>query len=502
MRLVSGCAVRALVLLLAACVGLAAQPPAELHGKRPATLVVRNVHVIRGDGAPPEGPRDVYVRDGRIVAAPIERPAAEIDGTGCWLLPGLVNTHGHLQEERAGVPIEAEYQLSLWLASGITTVRDVGSTWSRSVRLRARSAAGRIAAPRLYLYRSFGPVFDVGEARRRVDAFAAAGADGIKLWSALGRPPEIVRAVLERARQRGLRVTTHIGVGGTDAIDYAENGVTSIEHFYGIPDAALPGVQHLPADFSYSDEVARFRWAGRLWREADPERLEDVLRRMVERGVAWSPTLAIYEASRDVLRARNKPWFAEYLHPGLAAFFEPAPEHHGSYFVGWTSTDEAHWAESYRIWFEALRRFEDLGGVITTGEDAGFIYVMYGFGLVRELELHQEAGFHPLEVLRHATYNGARVLGEERRFGRVLPGLAADLVVVRGNPLANLKVFYPTGCDVARDGRNVRGGGVLYTVKDGYVYHAPTLLRRVREIVARARARTKHSQESKSAQGR
>ena len=135
----------------------------------------------------------------------------------------------------------------------------------------------------------------------------------------------------------------------------------------------------------------------------------------------------------------------------------------------------------------ALKRFAELGGVITTGEDAGYIYVMYGFGLIRELELHLEAGFHPLEVLRHASYNGARVLGQDHEFGRILPGQAADLVVVAGNPLQNLKVLYPTGTDLLVDGKLVHGGGIRWTIKGGWVYHGPTLMARVREIVARAR---------------
>jgi imidazolonepropionase-like amidohydrolase len=464
---------------------LVAQEPAPKP--RPATLEIRNAMVIRGDGAPATGPTSVFVRDGRIVAERIAEPDLVLDGTGCTVLPGFVCTHAHLQEERGGIPIPPEYQFNLWLASGITTIRDVGSNWSRSLRMRARSERGEIAAPRIYLYKTFGQVAGEDEARERVRAFKASGADGIKLWSALGHPPEIAAAILAEAREQGLRTTAHIGVGGSDARDYAESGVTSIEHWYGIPDAALNGVQAFPPEFSYSNEIHRFRYAGRLWREVDPGKLEEVLALLVQHGVAWSPTLAIYEASRDVQRARTKPYFAEYLHPGLERFFEPSLEAHGSYFIGWTSTDEAHWAENYRIWFRALRRFAELGGTITCGEDAGFIYCMYGFCYVRELELHEEAGFKPLEVLRHATYDGARVLGIEREVGRVLPGLAADLIVVRGNPLANLKVFYPTGCDVEVDGRNERGGGVVYTIKDGRVHEAQTLLAEVRAIVRQAR---------------
>jgi imidazolonepropionase-like amidohydrolase len=135
----------------------------------------------------------------------------------------------------------------------------------------------------------------------------------------------------------------------------------------------------------------------------------------------------------------------------------------------------------------ALREFEQRGGIITTGEDAGFIYQMYGFGLIRELELHQEAGFHPLKVIQHATGNGAKVLGEEKKIGRVRAGHLADLIIVNGNPLENLKVLYPTGIDEVLDGKIVRTGGVEWTIKDGITYHGPTLLAEVKKMVAEAK---------------
>ncbi len=213
-----------------------------------------------------------------------------------------------------------------------------------------------------------------------------------------------------------------------------------------------------------------------------------VLDAMVEAKVAWDPTLDIYEASRDLQRAQTQPWFADYLHPTLEAYFRPDPANHGSYFIGWTSTDEAFWKENYRIWMATLREFERRGGVIGVGEDAGFIYQMYGFGLLRELELHQEAGFHPLKVIQHATGNNAKILGMEDRIGRVRPGYLADLIVVNGNPLDNLKVLYPTGVDVIRNGQATHTGGIEWTIKDGRPYHAPTLFAEVKEIVARARA--------------
>jgi adenine deaminase len=113
---------------------------------------------------------------------------------------------------------------------------------------------------------------------------------------------------------------------------------------------------------------------------------------------------------------------------------------------------------------------------------------MYGFGLIRELELHQEAGFNTIKVIQHATGNNARILGKEAELGRVRAGFRADLIVVNGNPLENLKVLYPTGIDEIHDGKPVRTGGVEWTIKDGIPYHGPTLMREIKDLVVKARA--------------
>jgi len=140
---------------------------------------------------------------------------------------------------------------------------------------------------------------------------------------------------------------------------------------------------------------------------------------------------------------------------------------------------------------DALRQFDRLGGLIGMGDDAGFIYQMYGFGLIRGMELHQEAGFHPLKIIQQATGNNAKILGQEDHLGRVRAGWNADLIVVNGNPLENLKVLYPTGVDEIHDGKQMHTGGVEWTIKDGIPYHAPELLAKVKEMVVQARAANK-----------
>ena len=131
-----------------------------------------------------------------------------------------------------------------------------------------------------------------------------------------------------------------------------------------------------------------------------------------------------------------------------------------------------------------LNEFKNRGGRVTVGSDSGFIYQLYGFAYVRELELLREAGFHPLEVIQSATLNGAETLGIEKFTGSVEVGKFADLIVIDENPLENLKVLYGTGAIKLDDENNVtRVGGVKYTIKDGIVYDAKKLLKEVKNMV-------------------
>jgi imidazolonepropionase-like amidohydrolase len=137
-----------------------------------------------------------------------------------------------------------------------------------------------------------------------------------------------------------------------------------------------------------------------------------------------------------------------------------------------------------------INDYKNRGGRVTTGSDSGYIYKLYGFDYIRELELLQEAGFHPLEVIRAATWHGAeelhRASGKRPEFGLVRAGMLADLVLVEENPLANLKVLYGTGAIRVNDttGKVERAGGVRYVIKDGIVYDAKKLLLDVERMVA------------------
>jgi hypothetical protein len=246
-----------------------------------------------------------------------------------------------------------------------------------------------------------------------------------------------------------------------------------------------------PDDYNYNNEQHRFGEAGRLWQQAaapGSDRWNQVRDALIALDFTINPTLTIYEASRDLMREKNADWQADYAHPNLWAFFQPSRYAHGSYWFDWTTQNEIDWKNNFRIWMQFLNDYKNHGGRVTTGSDSGYIWKLYGFGYIRELELLQEAGFHPLEVIRAATIDGAEVLGLDGRIGSVQPGKLADLVIVKENPLHNFKVLYGTGhFKLNDDNEPIRTGGIEYTIKDGIIYRPAELLQDVREMVRAAK---------------
>ena len=490
-----------------------------VHARQVKRLVIKNAMVIPGPATPAYGPIDILAEDGVIArmgnSADEHWPAPDaiVDATGKYVMPGIVNTHMHWHEERVG-PLPIQYERNLYLASGVTTAREVGGDFEKTKQWRAESAAHTIVAPRIVLYPMLADLLEKNQTFNRTPAEHRAlvqrakdrGADGLKLIGPMDR--DQVAATLDEAKKVGLPTTVHIAVGDATARDFVDLGVNCIEHFYGVADAALDGIQDFPPEMNYSNEIHRFGRAGELYiqNNFDHEKLSKLLDDMVAKGVAWSPTMSTYEAARDLVKAQNLPWYKDYLHPSVEDYYQPSMTRHGTFWIGWTATQEAKWRRNYRVWMDALLEFGRKGGTITTGDDAAYLYgSLYGFGVIRELELHEEAGFHPLEVLKHATVDGAKILGLSERLGRVRLGFIADLLVVNGNPLENLRVLNPYGTDlmsyngqivsnysgIVKPGdpnvKMVHGGGIEWTIKDGIPYHVPTLMKEVKDMVNKAR---------------
>ncbi|GAG69468.1 unnamed protein product, partial [marine sediment metagenome] len=273
----------------------------------------------------------------------------------------------------------------------------------------------------------------------------------------------------------------------------ARMGLTTMEHWYGLPESFLDHltIQDWPLDAVYGNEQDRFGNAGRLWSQAAPpysKKWNKVMNELIELDFTLVPTLTIYEASRDLMRARRAEWHEEYTLPVLWKFYEPSRTSHGAYWYYWTTEDEVAWRNNYKLWMTFINEYKNRGGRVAMGADSGFIYKLWGFGFIREFELLREAGLHPLEIIRTATLMGAEALGVDDKLGTIEPGKLADLAIVSENPLKNFKVLYGTGAiKLNENNKAERIGRVAYTIKDGIVYDAKQLLADVRAMVRDAK---------------
>lgn len=479
-------------------------------------LIIRGITLIDGTGAPPIGPVDIVVRQNKITEIQVvgypgvatqadKRPKLEPGGKelmceGMYLMPGLIDMHGHIGGNQAP---DAEYVFKLWMGHGITTIRDpsAGNGLSWVLDHKKKSALSQITAPRILAYTAFGQgasekITTPEQARLWVQDNAKKGADGIKFF---GASPAVMDAALRENKRLGLRSACHhaqMDVARWNALSSARAGLTSMEHWYGLPEALFTGqtLQDFRLDYNYQNEQHRFSEAGKLWKQAAApysEQWNKVMNEMLSLDFTLDPTFNIYEANRDLQRARRAEWHEQYTLPKLWAFYQPSKISHGSYWHAWGTEEEVTWRENYRLWMTFVNEYKNRGGRVTTGSDSGFIFQLYGFAYIRELELLREAGFHPLEVIRSATLYGAQALGKDKEIGSVEIGKLADFAIVEENPLMNLQVLYGTGAiRLTDDNKVVRVGGVKYTIKDGVIYDAKKLLADVRKIVADEKAKT------------
>ena len=491
------------------------------------TMVIRGATLIDGTGGPPRGPVDIVVENNRITGIrsagtpglPMRanrQPQAdyEIDATGMYVLPGFVDLHVHA----GGAPKnpDAEYPYKLWLAHGVTTVRGVPITDNAlAVKEKDRSARNEIVAPRIFNYQRPGSGWSKGMPQTADDAHAwvqwahTNGIDGLKLGA---ERPDLMEIYCQDAKKLGMGTTAHLqqtGVVQVNAIKAARMGLGTVTHFYGHFESLLKDyvVQPYPVTQNYNNEQDRFGQVARLWDKIHPPGSPEwkaYLEEHLKLGTTFDPTLTIYSAGRDVMRFRAAEWHDKYTLPSLMDFYTPDRNNHGAYWYDWTTEDEVAFRNFYQVWFKLMNDYKKMGGRVTTGSDSGFIYQTYGFGYINELELLQEAGFHPLEVIQSATMNGALTLHEPMHkpieFGVVREGMLADLVIVDQNPLQNVKVLYVSGALRLNDktGKAERVGGIKWTIKDGIAYDAKKLAADVAAMVEKQK-RERASKTSTSA---
>ena len=480
-------------------------------------LILRGATVIDGTGAPAFGPTDIVIEKNRIVqivtvgfpgmpraagAGPVLKPGGrEIDCQGKYIIPGLIDMHGHIGVESQ--QLSAEYVFKLWMAHGVTTIRDpgCGNGLDWVLDQKNKSLQNQITAPRIFAYTSFGqgakqPISTPEQAIEWVRENQRKGSDGIKFF---GAPPAIMDAAIRENKRLGLRSTCHhaqMNVARWNVLQSARAGMTSMEHWYGLPEAMFTDktIQQYPLDYNYMNEQDRFSEAGKIWKQAAApysDKWNEVMNELIRLDYTLDPTFDTYEATRDLQRARTQEWHGIYTMPSVWKFYEPSRVSHGSFWFNWGTEQEVAWKENFRLWMTFVNEYKNRGGRVTAGSDNAFIYQLYGFGYIRELELLREAGFHPLEVIRSGTLYGAQALGAEKEIGSIEIGKLADLVVIDENPLQNLQVLYGVGAlKLNAENKPVRVGGVRYTIKDGIVYDAKKMLADVRKMVEEEKAKT------------
>lgn len=479
-------------------------------------LAILGAMVIPGHGGPAYGPADLIIEGGiiqRIISyngfsgrpddAGDHGADRVIDASGMYVMPGMIDLHTHIR----GDELPLQYVYNLKLAHGVTTmVNGAGRGWESALEQQRLSDQNRITAPRMF------PIADWGPPRAR-DPGQGPPAEVIAPWHDPARVPELIDEVVGPGKAHVVRVgslawnaelfeavtravdaaggitTVHLppeDLSVVDAVRAAELGVTMIEHHYGYAEAALGSgaLPALPDDYNYMDEAHRFRQAGAVWQEADEEVLfGEVVDRLVDSGVALIPTMSTYEVNRDFNRAVGLPWHEKYTHRQLIEWYFPDPAYHASHHWDWTSKDEQRWSDTLRRWQRLIREFHDRGGHLSYAVDDPYLWNTPGIGNVRELQLMHEAGLEPLEVLRAATYNSARTL-KRPDLGYIQTGFTADLAIIDGNPLENLRYLYAFGAlTVDEEGEMVRRGGVRWTVKEGVVFDNALLIQEVMRMV-------------------
>jgi imidazolonepropionase-like amidohydrolase len=391
-----------------------------------------------GSGGPVLPNAVVVVRRGRIESvgtrAGFTLPAKtrEVDVTGRWIIPGLIDAHAHVEP----------WALPRYLAWGVTTVRDVHGALDSILRLRDRVNLGAVAGPRIY---SAGAMIDglpttypdaIGassprDARKAVDRLVNAGVDLIKVYTRVD--PPLLRAVLDEARTFNLRVAGHLGL--TDAVTAAKEGIASIEHLSGVPEASMADASSLYAAH-YRGFFPGWTAFERSWAGLDSAALARVAKELADRKVTLVPTLVLHET------------FSRLDDPAVLAdtMLRAVPE---LAQARWNIADmvrRAGWTDQDYLAFRAgrpkqdlfLRLFAAAGGRIATGTDASNQMLIPGYSEHRELELLVGAGFSPRDALLAATRNGALLLGVDS-LGILAPGKAADLVILTRDPLGDIR---------------------------------------------------------------
>lgn len=432
-----------------------------------AVVALTNVRVVDGTGAPPVERQTIVIRDGRIASvgsaasAQVPPGARVLDLAGHTVIPGMVGMHNHTFYTTRGRSVQLQFTAPrLYLGTGITTARTTGGTSPyHEINMKRGIDGGGIPGPRMHLTGPYltgpgGPgtmaqIATPEDARRIVNYWADEGVTWFKAYTDISR--DVLGAAIRAAHERGLKFTGHLcSVSFREAvalgIDNLEHGLFTNSDY--VPDRTP---DHCPSDMR--DSLLRV--------DIDGPEVQQTISEMVENNVAMSSTLAVYELSfpdRPPLEDR----VLEALAPEAREEYLTARREISSRAAQSTMPELFRRAQAFEV------AFVRAGGLLGAGVDpTGMGGALPGFGDQRNYELLLEAGFSPVEAIRIMTLNGAAILGVEGDLGSIAPGKLADLVVIKGNPVA-------TPAEI----RNV-----TLVFKDGAGYDSPKLLASVKGLV-------------------
>jgi imidazolonepropionase-like amidohydrolase len=455
-----------LILLFASCKQRSAGEFVSVKGP---LIALTHVRVIDGTGSRAQEDQTIIIDGGRITAlgpaSKITVPASvtALDLTGHTALPGLVGMHDHLFYSTDGGArdvLATESFARLYLASGVTTIRTAGTlSLKDDLALKKSVDDGEVPGPKIhvsspYITHAAGQRFDPQKLTDQINEWADQGVTSLKVYENASRSE--LGVVMEAARKKGLKVTGHLcAVGFSEA---AQAGIDNLEHGLGVDTEFF---SHKKAD----ECPERSEWLPELARiDVASEPVQRMIAELVQRRVAITSTLAIFEAfitDKFQLDPRMKEVLSDDAYAACVAELEKGKA-------------DPRWSRIWEVMLKKEMQFErafvKAGGLLMTGVDpTGWGGVVAGFGDQRGVELLVAAGFTPEEAIRIATLNGATFLGEADRLGALAAGKQADIVIVRGNPAANIS-----------DIRNVH-----LVFKDGAGYDPAKLIESVRGLVGR-----------------
>ena len=440
-------------------------------------IALTHVRVIDGTGAPAKDDQTIVISDGKIqsvepsAAAKIPANAQAMDLNGYTVMPGLVGMHNHMFFPMGGSPPMYSNMGSsfprLYLANGVTTIRTTGSVAPYTdIEIKKLIDAGRMIGPKMHITApylegkgSFTPVMhtltDANDARKLVNYWADQGATSFKAYMNITR--DQLRAAVEEAHKRGLKVTGHLcSIGYKEAaeigIDDLEHGLFADSEFVANkqPDQCPPGVN-----------------ASLRQLDLNSAAVQETIKTLIAKNVAITSTLPVFEAGSAPLSQNGIGAASALLNPRVLNVM--STDARVRYLQARARvSSQGDFVALLKKAMEFERAFVQAGGLLIAGLDpTGNGGIVAGFGDLREVELLVEAGFTPVEAIKIATLNGAKFLGEDARIGSIAPGKQADLMVVKGNPATTIS-------DIEK---------VEIVFKDGVGYDSEKLIQSVQGLV-------------------